>query len=67
MTPVGHNEEHYIVETPHADRYAIGDVAYAIPSHVCPTVALHREALTAEQGRITGSWLIAARDRKLTV
>lgn len=67
LTPVGHNEEHYIVETPQADRFAIGDVAYAIPSHVCPTVALHREALTAENGRITGSWAIAARDRKLTI
>jgi len=66
-TPVGHNEEHYIVETAHADRYQPGDVVYAIPAHICPTVALHKEALIAEQGLIVGSWPIIARDRVLTV
>lgn len=65
--PIGHNEEHYIVETPSAEQFEIGDVVYAIPAHVCPTVALHKDALTAEGGRITGSWQIAARDRKLTI
>lgn len=67
VTPVGHNEEHYVIETPYADRFQIDDVAYAVPTHICPTVALHREALTAEVGQITGSWTIAARDRKITV
>ena len=66
-TPVGHNEEHYIVETVHAERYQPGDVVYALPSHICPTVALHREALIAENGLIVGSWPILARDRFLTV
>ncbi len=66
-TPVGHNEEHYIVETPHASRYQPGDVVYALPSHICPTVALHKEALIAENGLIVGSWPIVARDRVLTV
>jgi D-serine deaminase-like pyridoxal phosphate-dependent protein len=64
--PVGHNEEHYIVETPHAHRFQPGDIAYAIPAHVCPTVALHKELLVAENGIITGSWTVAARDRMLT-
>ncbi|HET6573055.1 MAG TPA: D-TA family PLP-dependent enzyme [Fimbriiglobus sp.] len=64
---VGHNEEHLIVETPAADRFAPGDVVYALPGHVCPTVALHREALVAEGGRVTGRWAIASRDRMLTV
>jgi D-serine deaminase-like pyridoxal phosphate-dependent protein len=66
-TPAMHSEEHYVVETPHADRYTPGDVVYAIPGHVCPTVALHREALIAEGGRVVGAWRIMARDRKLTV
>ena len=39
----------------------------ALPGHVCPTVALHREALVAEGGRIVGRWTIASRDRVLTV
>jgi len=66
-TPVTHSEEHYVVETPHADRYTPGDVVYVIPGHVCPSVALHREALVAEGGRVVGSWKVTARDRKLTV
>jgi D-serine deaminase-like pyridoxal phosphate-dependent protein len=64
---VGHNEEHMVVETPAADRFRPGDVAYALPWHVCPTVALHREALVAEGGRVAGRWTIAARDRVLTI
>jgi D-serine deaminase-like pyridoxal phosphate-dependent protein len=64
---VGHNEEHLVVETPAADRFTPGDVAYALPGHVCPSVALHREALIAEGGKVVGRWVIAARDRMLTV
>jgi D-serine deaminase-like pyridoxal phosphate-dependent protein len=66
-TPVGHNEEHFIVQSPHADEFSIGQVCYAMPAHVCPTVALHKYALTVEDGLITGQWEIVARDRMLTV
>jgi D-serine deaminase-like pyridoxal phosphate-dependent protein len=64
---VGHNEEHLVVETPEADRYKPGDVVYALPAHICPTVALHKEALVAEGGKIVGRWSVASRDRVLTV
>ncbi|CAN5425815.1 D-TA family PLP-dependent enzyme [soil metagenome] len=64
---VGHNEEHLIIETVEADRYQIGDVVYALPGHVCPSVALHKSVLIAEGGRVTGSWVVLARDRVLTV
>lgn len=60
---VAHNEEHLVIETAAADRLRPGDGLYAIPSHVCPTVALYPRALTVEDGRITGSWAISARDR----
>jgi D-threonine aldolase len=63
--PVAHNEEHYVVETPEAERYSAGDVAYAIPTHVCPTVALHRFAQVVEGGRVVGRWEVVARDRQL--
>lgn len=62
-----HSEEHLVVETAEAGRYQPGDAVYAIPSHVCPSVALHREALVAEGNRVVGRWTIAARDRFLTV
>jgi D-threonine aldolase len=63
LVPVGHNEEHYIVESANSGRWTIGDIATAIPTHICPTVALHREAVIVESGRIAGTWRIAARDR----
>ncbi len=68
-TIVTHSEEHLVVETTEADatKYQPGDVVYAIPSHVCPSVALHREALVAEDNRIVGKWTVTARDRFLTV
>jgi D-serine deaminase-like pyridoxal phosphate-dependent protein len=64
---VAHNEEHLVVETPEAGRYKPGDVVFAIPSHICPTVALHKEALVAEGGKVVGRWSVASRDRVLTV
>ena len=45
-----HNEEHLVIETPVAERYRPGDVAYAMPAHVCPTSALHRFAYVVEAG-----------------
>jgi len=64
---VGHNEEHLIVETTGPANYKPGDVVYALPGHICPTVALHKEVLIAENGKITGKWTVASRDRVLTV
>jgi D-serine deaminase-like pyridoxal phosphate-dependent protein len=64
---VGHNEEHLIVETAGAEQYKPGDLVYALPGHICPTVALHKEVLIAEGGKITGKWTVASRDRVLTV
>lgn len=66
-TIVMHSEEHLVVETPEAHRYQPGDVVYAIPSHICPTVALHREAHIAEGNRVVGRWTITARDRYLSI
>lgn len=60
---VAHNEEHLVVESPDASRFRPGDHTFAIPAHVCPTVALYPRALTVESGRVTGAWEIAARDR----
>lgn len=62
-----HNEEHLVIETPAAGRYRPGDVIYAMPTHICPTCALHREAYVVEDGVVTGRWQIVARDRVLGV
>jgi D-serine deaminase-like pyridoxal phosphate-dependent protein len=65
--PVGHNEEHLVVETPRADQFKIGDCVYGIPWHICPTVALHSEVVLVEQHRATQRWKVTARERKLTI
>ncbi len=64
-TIVGQSEEHLVIETSHAAEFPVGRVLYGVPGHVCPTVALHRDALTVENHRVTGRWPIAARDRDL--
>src|SRR5262249_5070321 len=60
---VAHNEEHLVIETAEANRFRPGDWTFALPMHICPTVALYPRALIVEDGRVTGEWLIAARDR----
>ncbi|HVS37917.1 MAG TPA: D-TA family PLP-dependent enzyme [Gemmataceae bacterium] len=65
--PILHNEEHFVVETPAADRFKPGDAVLAVPTHVCPTCALHQFAYVIEGGRLTEKWSIAARDRMLTI
>jgi D-serine deaminase-like pyridoxal phosphate-dependent protein len=61
------NEEHLVIETPAAGRFRPGDEALAVPTHVCPTVAMHQRAYVIEGGRLAGTWEITARDRFLTV
>jgi D-serine deaminase-like pyridoxal phosphate-dependent protein len=61
------NEEHLVIETPEAERYQPGDEAYAIPTHICPTCAMHQRAYIVEGGAVVGTWDIVGRDRVLRV
>jgi D-serine deaminase-like pyridoxal phosphate-dependent protein len=61
------SEEHLVIETPRAAEFSIGQALHGIPRHICPTVALHAEALVVEGGRVVETWPIAARARRLTV
>lgn len=58
-----HNEEHYVVETDEADKWKPGMVTYAIPMHICPTMALYNQAHIVEDGKICKTIEIAARGR----
>jgi D-serine deaminase-like pyridoxal phosphate-dependent protein len=58
-----HNEEHLVLETPEADRYQPGDALLAIPIHICPTCALHKEAYAIDGDQVIGTWRVASRDR----
>jgi D-serine deaminase-like pyridoxal phosphate-dependent protein len=61
------SEEHLVIETPRAAEFSIGQTLHGIPRHICPTVALHAEALVVEGGRVVETWPILARARRLTV
>lgn len=60
---IQHSEEHLVLRTSAASRYEVGDILYAIPAHICPTVALHAEMQVIEGNRVTGSWPVSARHR----
>jgi len=64
---IGQSEEHLVVRTPHANEFKVGDCCYAIPFHICPTVAKYQEVLTVSNGEVTGAWAVAAQNRKITI
>lgn len=65
VTPVGQSEEHLVLEVAEDHSFQTGDVLYALPYHVCPTVALYERIITIEEGHSTGYWLNSARDRMI--
>jgi D-serine deaminase-like pyridoxal phosphate-dependent protein len=61
------NEEHLVVETSEAERFQPGDEILAMPRHVCPTCALHKEVYVVSGGKLVAKWEVVARDRMLTI
>jgi D-serine deaminase-like pyridoxal phosphate-dependent protein len=61
------NEEHLVIDTPAADRFPPGAEVYAVPTHICPTCAMHQYAHVVENGAVTERWDIIARDRMLSI
>ena len=61
------SEEHLVVESPDAARHPEGSSLLAIPTHVCPTCALHAFVYVVEGGEVVDRWEVAARDRVIGV
>jgi D-serine deaminase-like pyridoxal phosphate-dependent protein len=61
------NEEHLVLQTAEAARFQPGDELWAIPTHICPTTALHKQAYVVSEGRVIDRWDVASRDRWLTI
>jgi D-serine deaminase-like pyridoxal phosphate-dependent protein len=55
------NEEHGYVEIDGPAR--VGEKLWVVPSHVCPAVNLHDEVWYGRNGRVDGSWKVAARGK----
>ena len=61
------NEEHLVIETSQSDRFRVGDELLAIPRHICPTSALHKQVFVVSQGQLCDRWNVAACDRWLKI
>lgn len=61
------NEEHLVMETERAADFSPGDELLAIPRHVCPTSALHKQVYVVRDGQVIARWDVVARDRWLTI
>jgi D-serine deaminase-like pyridoxal phosphate-dependent protein len=67
LRPIGHSEEHLVVEAGPGHGFQVGDVLYGLPHHICPTVALHDYAVAIENHQVAGTWPTVARTRTLTI
>lgn len=65
LEQLGQSEEHFVVKPAHPDKHEIGDTFYAIPKHICPTVAKYPHVITVANGQMTGTWEVTARDHKI--
>ena len=65
LVPVGQSEEHLVLETNENHTYEIGDLLYAIPYHICPTVALYDHLFVVRNARVEAKWKVEARNREL--
>ena len=67
-TPILQSEEHWVFEVSHAHDLQVGDELYIMPTHICPTFALHQEVyIIGPSGAWEETWPVAARNRKLTI
>ncbi|MEO2017009.1 MAG: D-TA family PLP-dependent enzyme [Fuerstiella sp.] len=62
-----HNEEHLVLETADAEKFQPGDVLLGIPTHICPTSALHQDVAVIDEGKLIGAWEVTARNRRITI
>lgn len=67
LKPIGHSEEHMVLKSIKNHSYKIGDVLFALPYHICPSVALHNYALIVANNSIDEKWKIVARNRKINI
>lgn len=63
---ITHSEEHLVIQT-EGTPARVGSHFYAIPMHICPTVALHHEVFVVENNEVVDSWEVEARKRKLSI
>lgn len=64
---VSQSEEHMVLKVENSQEFPIGTVLYAVPRHICPTVALYENVQVVENNIQTTQWQVIARKRKLNI
>jgi len=67
LNVLSQSEEHLLLENNSNHIFKPGDILYAIPWHICPTVALYEAVNIVEDGIATTKWMNIARDRKISI
>ncbi len=67
LTVIGQSEEHLLLQNNSETVFTPGDLLYAIPWHICPTVALYSNCVVIEDAKAATSWKNIARDREISV
>lgn len=62
LKQISQSEEHLVVQYDGPDNFEIGQVFYAIPRHICPTVSKYPYLTTIENNKTKDQWLVTARD-----
>jgi len=63
---ITHSEEHLVIKNKDKT-YEVEHAFYAIPVHICPTVALHHEVYVVENKEVVDKWEVVARKRMLSI
>lgn len=57
------SEEHLVISTSETEKLNPGDFVYALPIHICPTMALHEQVYVVEKNTAVKTWQVEARKR----
>ena len=64
---INHSEEHLVLKSNNTKQLSIGDIVYALPSHICPTMALHEQVYVIRKQRAAETWRVVARNRSYLI
>ncbi|WP_313266993.1 D-TA family PLP-dependent enzyme [Sphingobacterium sp.] len=59
------SEEHLVVEVTDSAQFNLGDALYAVPRHICPTVACYGELQVVHERQADQIWTVYARNKKI--
>ncbi len=64
---ISQSEEHLVLNCPNQEKLRIGSVLFALPVHICPTVAKFDKVHIVVDNEFTGSWPVSARDHDIEI